>query len=110
MTPVPEPPNLRYHQPFERERLDALIDAALRWRETSGWPDKVSDLTLAATLYGMYRGPTNPEEVHAAWHAALAHALFDELSRRHPAEEVAHRHLLCLLIIQGVSRGLGFNA
>ena len=110
MTPVPQPPILRFHQPFDREQLEALISAALRWREISGWPDKNRDLDLAASLYGQYRGPINPEEAHAAWHAAMAHALFDELSRRHPAAEVAHRHLLCLLIIQGVSRGLGFNA
>lgn len=110
MTPVAQPPNMGFQNPFEREQLDALINAALQWREASGWPGKAGDLVLAARLYGQYRGPTVAEEAYATWHAALAHALFEELSRRHRAEEVTHRHLLCLLIIQGVSRGLGFNA
>lgn len=109
MTPVPQPPNVR-HQPLEREDLDALIDAALRWRKTSGWPDKSGDLSLAAKLYGEYGHPLDSEQSQVAGHQVLAHVLFEELSRRHPAAEVAHRHLLCLLIIQGVSRGLGFNA
>ena len=110
MTPVSQPPDPRYYQPIERERLDALINAALQWREASGWPDKAGDLGLAAKLYGQHRGPTFPERVYAEWHAALAQALLDELIQRYPAQEAVHRHLLCLLVIQGVSRGLGFNA
>jgi hypothetical protein len=87
-----------------------MIQAALQWRETTGWPTKAQDLALAAQLYVRYREPTECGTIHAGWHEALAQALFEELSRRHPAEEVAHRHLLCLLIIEGASRGLGFNA
>lgn len=110
MIPVPQPPYLTFHKSIKREKLDAQISAAIQWRSDTGWPGKERDLTLAARLYGEFRGPTEPEEAYVSWHANLAQALFDKLSEIYPPTEVEHRYLLCLLIIQGASRGLGFNA
>jgi len=110
MPPIQQPTLLRSHQTLDRARLNDMIQAALHWREASGWPTKTQDLLLAAQLYARHRGPTEPETIHSGWREALARAMFDELSQRHSPEDVVHRHLLCLLIIEGASRGLGFNA
>lgn len=110
MAPVPHPVFLKFTTSTEREQLDARISAAIQWRTNTGWPGKQQDLTLATRLYGALRGPTEPEDAYALWHAELAQALFDQLGQIHPSASVEHRHLLCLLIIQGASRGLGFNA
>ena len=111
MTPIPQSPTLKFYKSLEREKLNALIDEAMHWRRTNGWPGRDQDVVLAAQLYLEYRGPIEPDDVFAEWHGKLAAALFDRLSKRYtPDEEVEYRTLLCLLLIQGINRGVQFNA
>lgn len=91
----------------DRVEFDTRLAAARQWHLETGWPGKEQDMALAQRLLIQFLGPTEPDEVYAAWHSALSRALLEQLSETSSPDELPHRHLLCLLLIRAATLEFG---